>query len=147
VTRVARLLHLDDGEFPALRAQIEARPIPAPPAKKPLGWGPAMLAYLRALDVAAEPNIAPFVQTDWSARLANDWEAVDARLAKLDVRTKAEMAGFERSWGIAVCMLTQPLLSELAEFKAVTLVNWRQALRVHAEAELALCDAELAVAL
>jgi hypothetical protein len=50
VTRVARLLHLDDGEFPALRAQIEAKPLPAPPAPKPLGWGRAMLDHLKAAD-------------------------------------------------------------------------------------------------
>jgi len=46
VTRLARLLHLDDGEFPALRAQIETKPLPTPPAPKPLGWGRAMLDHL-----------------------------------------------------------------------------------------------------
>lgn len=48
MSRLASLLHLDDGEFPALRAQIEAKPIPAPHASKPLGWGRDMLAFLRA---------------------------------------------------------------------------------------------------
>jgi len=147
VKTVARLLHLDDGEFPALRAQIEARPIPAPPAKKPLGWGPAMLAYLRALDVAAEPNIAPFVQTDWSARLATDFAQVDNRHDNLTKAVARDYDSIIDSYAYGVNALSTPLLSELAELKAVTLVDWRQALRVHGEDELALCDAELAVAL
>ena len=50
---VAKFLHLDDGEFPALRAQIEARPIPAPPAPLPPGWGRAMLNHLKAADAPA----------------------------------------------------------------------------------------------
>ena len=52
---VAKLLHLDDGEFPALRAQIEARPIPAPPAKKPPNWGRDMIAFLHA-EAPVEPR-------------------------------------------------------------------------------------------
>lgn len=49
MTRVARLLHLDDGEFPALRAQIEAAPLPKRPARKPLGSGRSAIGYLTAV--------------------------------------------------------------------------------------------------
>jgi hypothetical protein len=55
VKTVSRLLHLDDGEFPALRAQIEARPIPAPPVQKPPNWGRDMIAFLRA-EAPVEPR-------------------------------------------------------------------------------------------
>jgi hypothetical protein len=48
VTRVARLLHLDDGESPALRAEIESKPLPATPAQKRPGWGRDMIAFLNA---------------------------------------------------------------------------------------------------
>jgi len=106
-----------------------------------------MLAYLRALDVAAEPNIAPFVQTDWSARLATDFAQVDNRHDNLTKAVARDYDSIIDSYAYGVNALSTPLLSELAELKAVTLVDWRQALRVHGEDELALCDAELAVAL
>lgn len=59
MTRVARLLHLDDGEFPALRAQIEAEPMPRvgvpattrPPL--PLGAPPRSIAALAGLRAEA----------------------------------------------------------------------------------------------
>ena len=54
---VARLLHLDDGEFPALRAQIEGRPprVGARTQRPPLPLGAqaravAALAEMRSLD-------------------------------------------------------------------------------------------------
>jgi hypothetical protein len=62
VTRVARLLHLDDSEFPALRAQIEARPprVGARTQRPPLPLGAparavAALAEMRSLDVPDAP--------------------------------------------------------------------------------------------
>lgn len=48
MSRLARALHLDDGEFDALRAQIEAKPLPAGPAPRPRGWGRAALNHLLA---------------------------------------------------------------------------------------------------
>lgn len=48
MSTLKQLLHLDDGEFPALRAQIEATPLPAPPAPKRPGWARGMLAHLHA---------------------------------------------------------------------------------------------------
>lgn len=54
MTRVARLLHLDDGEFPELRAAIEAKPLPKASASKPPNWGRDMIAFLRA-----EDNVPP----------------------------------------------------------------------------------------
>jgi hypothetical protein len=60
--------------------------------------------------------------TDWTARLADDFAHIDARWDKLAMRTAAETTGFERSWGIAVCMLTAPFIAECealaAELKA-----------------------------
>lgn len=70
MTRVARLLHLDDGEFPALRAQIEAKPITAPPAPKPLGWGRDIIAFLREQDAPAAPKPQRPFSADLLTRLA-----------------------------------------------------------------------------
>lgn len=58
MTRVARLLHLDDGEFPELRAAIEAKPLPKASASKPPNWGRDMIAFLRA-----EDNVPPMPAT------------------------------------------------------------------------------------
>ena len=60
----------------------------------------------------------PVVLTDWSARLADGWKAVDVRLDKLHVRIAAEQVGMERSHAVAVCMLTRPLFADLADFAA-----------------------------
>jgi hypothetical protein len=48
MTRLAQLLHLDDGEFPEIRAQIESKPLPVPPAPKRPGWARGMLNHLHA---------------------------------------------------------------------------------------------------
>jgi len=62
VKTVAKLLHLDDGEFPALRAQIEGRPprVGARTQRPPLPLGAqaravAALAEMRSLDVPDAP--------------------------------------------------------------------------------------------
>ena len=62
MTSLSRLLHLDDGEFPALRAQIEARPprVGARTQRPPLPLGAparavAALAEMRSLDVPDAP--------------------------------------------------------------------------------------------
>jgi len=62
VKTVAKLIHLDDGEFPALRAQIEARPprVGARTQRPPLPLGAparavAALAEMRAADVPDAP--------------------------------------------------------------------------------------------
>jgi hypothetical protein len=63
VKTVSRLLHLDDGEFPALRAQIEARPprVGARTQRPPLPLGaPARAVAALAEMHAAEPTpVAP----------------------------------------------------------------------------------------
>ena len=85
MTRVARLLHLDDGEFPALRAQIEARPIPAPPAPPaplPLGWGRAMLNHLKAADAPARD---PF-RYDPNRLLPSSARVRQVRIVRLPLR-------------------------------------------------------------
>lgn len=109
MTRVSRLLHLDDGEFPELRAQIEAKPIrvgihePLPPLL--LGAPARAVAGLAELR-DAEPSPVEQVRaaydqtmrkiwaiwhmgplnTDWSARLADDWTHIADRF---DSATKA----------------------------------------------------------
>lgn len=55
MTRLASLLHLDDGEFAAARAEQEARPLPQRPAPLPAGWGRGMIAFLRA-EAPVEPR-------------------------------------------------------------------------------------------
>lgn len=70
MTRVARLLHLDDGEFPELRAAIEAKPLPARPVPKPAGWGRDMIAFLRSQDAPAAPRPPQRFTPDLLARLA-----------------------------------------------------------------------------
>jgi hypothetical protein len=153
VTRLAKILHLDDGEFPALRAQIEAKPIrvgihePLPPL--PLGAparavaGLAELRADRALGMR-RPTVPstprPIVLTDWSARLADDWTHIADRFDNATDALAREFGHVIDSYAYGVNALTTPILSELTELKAVTIVNWRQALRVHAEDELALYD-------
>lgn len=142
MTRLSQLLHLDDGEFPELRAAIESKPLPAPAAPKPLGWGPAMLSYLRALDVAATPTTAPLPQTDWSARIARDWRHLDARWDNLSGAITRVYDGLPDAAVNETRGRFAQLLSELTELTAVQLPDWRQSLRIHAEAELALYGTE-----
>lgn len=88
MTRLTQLLHLDDGEFVEARAAIEAKPTAAPPARKPLGWGRAMLDHLaeeapvapRTLVMFRPAAPQPIVLTDWSARIARDFGCVDSAL-------------------------------------------------------------------
>jgi hypothetical protein len=86
------------------------------------------------------------LQTDWSARLASDWTHVNGRHDNLADATAREFTRLSAGAEYAPRALFAPLLSELTELKAVTLVNWRQALRVHAEDELALYGAKAEVA-
>jgi hypothetical protein len=55
MVQLRQLLHLDDGEFPALRAEIESKPTPAPPVQKPPNWGRDMIAFLRS-EAPVEPR-------------------------------------------------------------------------------------------
>lgn len=90
--------------------------------------------------------LEPLELTDWSAQLADAWKH---HTAKVDNYAEANQRASERTcdaYASCLMMLAAPLLSELTELKAVTLVNWRQALRVHGEAELALCGAKAEVA-
>jgi hypothetical protein len=157
VTTLARLLHLDDGEFPALRAQIEAKPLPTPPAKKPVGWGRAMLDHLNAEAPVERRTLGlrrpsapipprPIVLTDWSARLADDWTHLASRWDNLAAATVREYDRLHLGAEYEVHAWFAPILSELTELTTVQLPEWRKALRVHAEAELALYDAKAGVA-
>jgi hypothetical protein len=67
VTRLSQILHLDDGEFPALRAEIESKPLPAKRRAgvhtplRPLPFGAparavAAMADLRAADAPVLPT-------------------------------------------------------------------------------------------
>lgn len=129
MTRVARLLHLDDGEFPALRAQIEAQPMPRvgipTTTRPPLPLGAparsiAALAELRAADRAmgmrapAAPD-APKQMTDWQR------DAIFG-LMRLHVRQARVYAGRYDSVATEVEALLAAL-AELAPFaaKAVSL--------------------------
>jgi hypothetical protein len=47
-------LHLDDGEFPAVRARIEAQPAPIPPRCHPRVSAADALAWMRAQDRRAD---------------------------------------------------------------------------------------------
>lgn len=124
---------------------------PLPPL--PLG-APAravgVLAYLRAGDAAElldgltanKFNVPPIVLTDWSARIARDWRHLDARWDNLSGAITRVYAGLPDSAVNETRGRFAALLSELTELTAVQLPDWRQALRVHAEAELALYDME-----
>lgn len=157
MTRLAKRLHLDDGEFTAARAAEESKPLPTPPGRKPVGWGRNIIAYLRSQDTTpdalgmrrptAPTTPQPIVLTDWSARIADTWRHVNARHAQLAEATTRDLDRIHNGYVYGVHVASAPLLSELTELAAVTLVTWRQELRVHAEAELALIDAEMAVAL
>jgi kynureninase len=100
---------------------------------------------LRRPSVPSTPR--PIVLTDWSARLASDWTHIADRWDNAADALAREFTRLSGACEYAPRVLVAPLLSELAELKAVTIVDWRQALRVHAEDELALIDAEMAVAL
>lgn len=97
---LSQLLHLDDGEFPALRAQIEAKPMPrvGVPAttRRPL----RIDEQARAVDVLfglhlddGTLNTVPLTQIDWSARLAEDFGAVDSELTRLASNTARTLLG------------------------------------------------------
>jgi predicted glutamine amidotransferase len=150
-------------EFIEARAVAEAAPLPTRPTSKPLGWGRAMLDHLREQDATdaveqatnARHTVvarlvtqlnAPLLQVDFAAWLADDWAHVNARLDDLDDATVRDLTQAKARYQYGTQVATAPLLSELTELKAVTLVNWRQALRVHAEDELALYGAKAEVA-
>lgn len=113
-----------------------------------------VLSELRATDRAlgmrrptapAEPR--PIVLTDWSARLASDWTYLDARFDNLADGVACDLIQAKARLQYGTHVATAPLLSELTELRSVTLPGWRKALVEHAESELALIDAELAVSL
>ncbi len=150
MTRVLHRPHATEALIPCATAQ-QAVPVERPRAvspqrpSRPVGVSRAVLAELRAADrtlgmtrPTAPVPPSPIVLTDWQARIAADWKQVDHRIDNLgeayvrEVNRNADVDQYE------VYTATAPLLSELTELKAVQLVNWRQALRVHAEAELAL---------
>lgn len=89
----------------------------------------------------------PIPHANWDAWLADDWTHVNGRHNNLADATAREFARLSAGAEYAPRVLFAPLLSELTELKFGTIVDWRQALRVHAEDELALIDAEMAVAL
>lgn len=96
--------------------------------------------------IVAIVNMGP-LDKDWSARLAADWKHVEHNLVNLGealVRRAHHAASADQNGAFVA---TAPLLSELTELSCVELPDWRQALAVHAEDELALFDAEMAVAL
>lgn len=124
---------------------------PLPPL--PLG-APAravgVLAYLRAGDAAElldgltanKFNVPPIALTDWSARIASDWRHLNSRWDDLGDVLDREFGRWLAGSEYAAAAVVAPLLSELTELTAVQLPDWRQALATHAEAELALYDAE-----
>jgi hypothetical protein len=142
--------------FERLTAEMDRTAPSTPRPPLPLGAPArsiAAMAELRAADrtlgmrrQAAPIPPCPIVLTDWSARLASDWTHVDARHDNLADATAREFTRLSAGAEYAPRVLFAPLLSELTELKAVTLVNWRQALRVHAEDELALYGAKAEVA-
>jgi hypothetical protein len=160
VTTLARLLRLDDGEFPELRAAIEAKPLPKPPAPKPLGWGRDMIAFLRAEDAPPSPAeqirhairmaVAPLPTlldqpapvTDWAARLAHAWSQVAPRTANVAEALVREGNRNAAADEYEVQAATAPLLAGFIDLTVVQLPGWRKALAETAEAELALYDAE-----
>lgn len=58
MTRLSQILHLDDGEFPAVRAAIEARPASKPTQHPKLSAREA-LAWMRAQDAPVPPTAPP----------------------------------------------------------------------------------------
>jgi hypothetical protein len=159
MTRLAKILHLDDGEFPALREQIEAKPLPVRPASKPLGWGRAMLDHLREQDATdaveqatnARHTVvarlvtqlnAPLLQVDFAAWLADDWTHVNGRLDNLDDALGREFARWSAYAEYAASALVSPVLAEVADLTKTRLPEWRRALALHTEAELALYGAK-----
>lgn len=127
------------------RAAAESKPLPAPSGRLPEGWGRGMLEFLREQDADAE--VRPLALTDWSARLAATFGAVDSATIAVAQSTRRAMERDADSYIHGVRCLTEPVLAELTELKLVQLLTWRQAVRVHAEAELALYDAESEAAL
>lgn len=78
---------------------------------------PSPAEQVRALKDAAERKIWAILHmgplnTDWSARIVADWKDVSAQFKKLNLRIVAEQIGVERSYAVAVCMLTAPFIAE-----------------------------------
>lgn len=127
---------------------VPARPLPPLPPEQP-ARAVAVLASLRAADrtlgmsrPSAPAAPRPIVLTDWSARLADDWRHHTAKVDNIAAANARESARTCDAYAYRLNALVTPLLSELAELTSVQLVNWRQALRVHAEAETALYGAK-----
>lgn len=112
---------------------------------------PSPAEQVRALKAAAERKIWAILHmgpltTDWSARLDADWTHVDARWDNLADGTARELGRHLAAAQYAPRVAIAPLLSELTELVSVRLPEWRQALTVHAEDELALYGAKAEVA-
>jgi hypothetical protein len=113
----------------------------------------AVLVDLRAADgllgmtrpTAAVPP-RPIALTDWQARIANDWKHLNARHDAFAKATAREFISFRFAAEYASRALVSAQLAELVDLTKVRLPEWRRALTVHADAELALYGAK-AVAL
>lgn len=68
---------------------------------------------------------APLPDTDWLAVLGALHVGVAARFDALNVRIAAEQIGLERSYAVAVCMLTQPFLDDVNGLLNEQLPAWR----------------------
>jgi len=98
MSRLAKLLHLDDGEFPALRAQIESKPlrvgVHTPLAPLPAGTPARAIAAMAELHLAdGSIDTLPLPLSDWSARLADDFGAVESALGQLASNTARTLIG------------------------------------------------------
>lgn len=73
----------------------------------------------------AAADTAPLPMTDWQARIAADWKAIDGRWNKLSFRIEAELMNIERSYAMGVCMLTAPFLADVDGLLNEQLPAWR----------------------
>lgn len=126
-----------------MRRPVAPQPVSpdASPAEQVAALRDAALARIRAI-----LRMGP-LDKDWSARIAADWKHLDARWDHLADATAREFSRLSGGAEYAPRVMTAPLLSELTELTDVQLPDWRKALAAHAEDELALFDAEMAVAL
>lgn len=140
-----------------------AQPKRTPLALTELSRSLAVLADLRAADATPAEQVAailgtitkdtklllkePDPHTNWVATLGALHNGIGARLDQLAEGIVRDVTNTAAREQYSTHALTAPLLSELTELRAVQLVNWRQELRLCAEAELALIDAEMAVSL
>jgi hypothetical protein len=69
--------------------------------------------------------LEPLELTDWSARIAADWKAIDGRWEITRMRIAAGLMEIERGYAMGVCMLVAPFLANVDDLLKEQLPAWR----------------------